>query len=841
MTLRVLLLGGAALLPFAATPALAAGTPSETGPAAAAPADQSTSVGTGQSDADAIVVTARRRAETAQDVPLAISVVGGDHIDATGAFNVGRLQQLTPTLQFYSSNPRNTSVNIRGLGAPLGLTNDGIEQGVGIYVDDVFQARVASSTFDFLDVKQIEVLRGPQGTLYGKNTTAGAINITSRAPTFDFEGRGEASFGNLGFVQLKSVLSGPLSDRLAVRVAGSYTKRDGTIFNVVTKRYVNEQENLGLRGQLLWKPTGSLEVTLAGDFSRQSPECCTQIYVRTGATQRPLERQYAALAAVQIDPKTGQLGYAVPSTNPYDRLTDVDTPLRARNEIGGVSLKASLETGIGTLTSITAWRYWSWDPSNDRDFLGLPITSKSQNPSHQDQYSQEVRLSGETGKLGYTLGAFGFYQKIGTQGLQEQGAAASRWLINPTNVLSLDPAVLNGLTANNDISFRNTSAAIYGKLTWKLADTFSVQPGFRLNYDKKKGRYNSVVTNGAGNRVVFKTDAAGVNINSKVELAQLAVLPPQKFTADFSDWNFSGDVTASWDLSRDVHLFATYAKSFKTGGINLNGVPADAVSGAPLLELATIRPETVNHYEVGIKTQFLDRKATLNIAAFRTDIGNYQAQVSNFAVGVIRGYLANADKARSQGFEVDASYRPSERFNIYGNGAYTDAKFVKFTNAPCPPELSGGKAQPLDANGVPTGPTDLPGTPNGISPAQCDISGAQLPGVSKWSFSYGFEGNLPVTAFGADGQVYLGFDGNYRSDWSSNASPSAYTNVEGYALSNFRLGFRTEKGIDVFGWVRNAFDVNYIDQLAVAPGNTGLIVGNVGDPRTFGGTIKLTF
>jgi iron complex outermembrane receptor protein len=835
MTLRVLLLAGAALLPFAATPVLATETAAET--AAAAPADQSTSVGTGQSDNDTIVVTARRRAETAQDVPLAISVVGGDHIDATGAFNVGRLQQLTPTLQFYSSNPRNTSVNIRGLGAPLGLTNDGIEQGVGIYVDDVYFARVASSTFDFLDVKQIEVLRGPQGTLYGKNTTAGAINITTRQPTFDFEGRAEATVGNLGFVQVKTALSGPLSETVAVRLAGSYTKRDGTIYNVTTKRFVNEQDNLGLRGQLLWKPTGNLEITLAGDFSRQNPECCTQVYVRTGATQRPLERQYALLAAAQ--------NYAVPSTNPYDRLTDVDSPLRAKNEVGGVSLKVKLDTGIGTLTSITAWRYWSWDPSNDRDFLGLPITSKSNNPSHQDQYSQELRLSGETGKLAYTLGAFGFYQKIRTQGIQQQGAAASRWLINPTNALSLDPSVLNGLTADNDISFRNTSAAIYGKLAWKLTDSFSIQPGFRLNYDRKKGRYTSVVTNGAGNRVVFKTDAAGVNVNSKVELAQLAVLAPQRFLANFSDWNFSGDVTAAWDVTRDVHLYATYAKSFKTGGINLNGVPNDAATGVPLLELATIKPETVNHYEVGIKTQFLDRKATLNISAFRTDISNYQAQVSNFAVGTIRGYLANADKARSQGVEVDASFRPSERFNIYGNGAYTDAKFVSFKNAPCPPELSGGKAQALDANGVPSGPTDLPGTPNSVSPAQCDISGAQLPGVSKWSFSYGFEGNVPVTAFGTEGQVYLGFDGNYRSDWSSNSSPSAYTGVDGYALSNFRLGFRTganaSGGIDVFAWVRNAFDVNYIDQLAVAPGNTGLIVGNVGDPRTFGGTIKLTF
>ena len=598
-------------------------------------------------------------------------------------------------------------------------------------------------------------------------------------------------------------------------------------------KWVNSQDNLGLRGQLLWKPANGFEITLAGDYSHQDPTCCTQVYVRTGATQRPLNRQYAALAAAQ--------NYAVPSTNPFDRVTDVDTPLRAKNDIGGASVRAKIDTGIGTVTSVTAWRFWSWDPSNDRDFLGLPITAKSNNPSHQDQYSQELRLSGETGKLGYTLGAFGFYQKIRTNGIQQQGAAASKWLINPTNALSNDPTVLDGLTARNTINFKNTSAAIFGKFIYKLTNAFSLQPGFRLNYDKKEGSYNSVVTDGAGNLVVFKTDAAGKSLNSKVEAAQLAVLAPQSFLANFSDWNFSGDVTAALDVTRDIHLYATYAKSFKTGGINLNGVPADAVTGVPLLELATIKPESVNHFEVGIKTQFLNRKATFNLTAFRTEVKNYQTQVSNFAVGNIRGYLANADKARSQGVEFDASFRPSDRFNIYGNGAYTDAKFVSFSNAPCPPELSGGKAQPLDANGVPTAPADLPGTPGGISPAQCDISGSRLPGVSKWAFSYGAEGNVPVKLFGKDGQIYLGVDGSYRSDWSSNASPSAYTNVDGYALTNFRLGFRAEGRLDIYGWVRNAFDTQYFDQLAVASGNTGLIVGNLGDPRTFGGTVKLTF
>ena len=269
---RLGLLATTSLVPFAAF-AQDAGAPVTDLPADAA-SPQTSSVGTGARDeGEAIVVTARRRAETSQDVPLAISVVGGEHIDNTGSFNVGRLQQLTPTLQYYSSNPRNTSLTIRGIGAPFGLTNDGFDQGVGIFVDDVYYSRVASSTFDFLDVAQIEVLRGPQGTLYGKNTTAGAINITSRQPTFNFEGRAEATIGNLGFKQVKAAVSGPLSNAVAVRLALSGTSRQGTLRNVTTGNRVNEQDNLGFRGQVLWKPSGDFQALLLGDFSRQNPEC----------------------------------------------------------------------------------------------------------------------------------------------------------------------------------------------------------------------------------------------------------------------------------------------------------------------------------------------------------------------------------------------------------------------------------------------------------------------------------------------------------------------------------------------------------------------------------------
>lgn len=767
------------------------------------------------SAASDIVVTARRREEQVQDVPIPISVVGVKELDNTGSFNVSRLAQLQPTLQFYSTNPRNSSVNIRGLGAPLGLTNDGIDQGVGVYIDQVYLSRVAVATLDFLDVAQIETLRGPQGTLYGKNTVAGAINITSKAPSFNFEGRAELSVGNLEFKQAKASISGPLGEDVAVRIGVAATSRRGTVFNVATGNYVNEQDNIGLRGALLWRATDNLNLTLSADYSRQNPECCAQIFVKTGSTQRPLPRQFDALAAAQ--------GYEPASRNPFDRLTDLDADLNAKNVLGGVSLRAEWEVGSGTLTSVTAWRFWDWLPANDRDFTGLPITTLSQNPTRQDQFTQEFRYAGEGNGFDYVIGAFAFYQDIHTTGTQRQGPAASRWLINPSNPLSNDPTVLDGLTAENDIRLKNFSGALFGKLNWKLTDQLTLSPGIRVNYDDKVGSYISIVRDSDGNLVPYSGGTAR-------QIAQREAIQPQAFEDEaYRAWNVSYDLTASYKPSRDVLLYATYAHTFKSGGLNLNGVPV--VGGVVQTQLAQIEPEKVDHFEIGAKTQFWDRKATFNVTGFWTVIKDYQAIVNNSSTSTLRGYLANAEEVRVRGIEADFSVRPSERLNLYVNGAYTDHEYVDFKNAPCPPELSGG------GSGTP----GAPGEPGTNSPSVCDISGQWLPGISNWAFSYGAEYNVPAKVFGKDGEVYLGADASSRSKFSSNASRSIYTDIDGYTLANFRLGFRTDEGLNIFGWVRNAFDEEYFEVLATTPGNTGLISGNVGDPRTYGVTLGLSF
>jgi iron complex outermembrane receptor protein len=751
------------------------------------------------SQVEEILVTARRREESVQEVPIPISVVDDALLTQTGAFNVNRLKELIPTVQFYSTNPRNSAINIRGLGAPYGLTNDGLEPGVGLYVDGVFNARPAAATLDFIDVQQIEVLRGPQGTLYGKNTTAGAINVTTKKPSFTPETRFEQSFGNYGFIQSKASITGGLSDKLAARLSFAGTQRDGFLHNVATDDDLNDLNNLGFRGQLLYNASDDLQFILAGDLTRQRPEGYAQVYAGVAPTLRAPNRQYAAI--------TADLGYTVPSTNPFDRLTDTDTAWRSRQDMGGISLTADYKTAIGQLTSITAWRFWNWDPSNDRDYLGLPITTISAAPSTQEQWTQEVRLTGDiTPSLNYVVGVFGFYQNIKSDPVhvQEQGAAAARFLLNP-GAAGYRADLLTGYGQNTKIDFDTESAALFGQLDWSITEKLHLLPGLRLNYDKKKMDFAATTYGGPANP-------------TPAELALLrSVLSPQAYQANVDDTNVSGQLTFAYSFTDTINTYATYAKSYKSVGMNSAALPTDA-AGNPALDAATVKPEDVNHYEVGIKTQPLPG-VTANLSVFNTDIEDFQAQVQNNAVGALRGYLANAKKVRVRGVEFDSSARLGA-FSLFANAAYTDGEYRSFKDAPAPLERSGG-SDPL---------TQV-----------VDASGTRLPGISKWAGSLGGEYVITGGLLGRAGDYYIGADASSRSDFSSAATESAYLNVGGYTLYNARAGFRANDGWEFSFWIRNLTDKDYFELLAAASGSTGLYVGQPGDPQTYGLTIRARF
>ena len=350
-----------------------------------------------------VVISSRRRQESSQDVPIPISILKGATMETTGAFNVNRLKEMVPSVQLYSSNPRNTTLNIRGLGSTFGLTNDGVDPGVGFYIDGVYYARPAATALDFVDLDQVEILRGPQGTLFGKNTTSGAFNITTRAPEFSLRGTAEVSYGNYGYIQAKTSITGPLSKKLAGRLSFSGTQRNGLLYNERTQQPVNDLNNSGIRGQLLYTPSENVKITLAADATVQKPNGYAQVYAGVVTTLRPAYRQFNQIIA--------DLNYKLPSTNPFDRIIDHDTPWKSGNDLGGISLNIDAKLGSGTLTSTSAWRYWTWDPSSDRDFTGLPVLTKSAGNSKHQQWSQEIRYAGKfSEQLSGVVGVYAIWQ-----------------------------------------------------------------------------------------------------------------------------------------------------------------------------------------------------------------------------------------------------------------------------------------------------------------------------------------------------------------------------------------------------------------------------------------------
>jgi len=749
-----------------------------------------------------IVVTSRRREETAQSVPIPISVISGNLIDEAGAFNVNRVKEYVPSVQLYSSNPRNTGINIRGLGSPFGLTNDGLDPGVGFYVDGVYFARPAFATLDFIDVEQIEVLRGPQGTLFGKNTTAGAFNIKTKQASFTPGATFELGYGNYGYVQARASITGPLvKNKLAARLSFSGTQRDGTIHNIAKDEYVNDINNLGGRAQFLFTPSDNVTITLSGDASSQKPNGYAQAVAGIAVTKRAAYRQFGAIIK--------DLNYQLPTDNSYDRVIDQDTPWRSLNELGGVSLNADFKIGAGTLTSTTAWRYWNWGPSNDRDFTGLQALKLSQNPSEHRNWSQEVRYAGELNdKLSGVIGVFVLGQEIETHGTEESGNAQWRFSQSTTSSLWKTPGLFDGYGIRTESSIESLSAAVFANVDWAVTKKFHVLPGIRFNYDEKDVKYDRKTYGG-----LQTTDPALLALKA-------LVYTDQAFATSADETNLTYQLTLNYKANEKYSAYGTFSTAFKPVGVNVAGLPV--IDGEVALDLATIKPEYVTHYEAGVKSTPA-AGLTANITFFYTNIDDYQTNVQSPQLGVNRGYIANAEQVSVKGTELDLSWRVSEHFKAFSSFAYTDGKYEKFTNAPLPLEEVGA-------------------TQDGQQLAFKDISGSELPGISKWAGSIGAELNSKTLQFfSLPGYLFLGGDTFFRSDFSSSATPSTELNISGYYLVNARAGFRAIDGLSVSVWSRNLLNNNYNEQFLVAGGSTGQYAAVVGDPRTYGITLRYEF
>lgn len=782
--------GGVAVLALiAATPALAAdGTVSE----AAAEA----------SYGEPIVVTARHREENSQDVPVAISVVGGEQLERTGNFTIGQVQQLVPTLQVTATNPRNSNINIRGLGANSAIAVDGLEYGVGFYVDGVYYGRPGQSQFDLIDLSQIEVLRGPQGTLFGKNTTAGALNITTREPSFDPELTAEASLGNYDYHQIRLSASAPIvADRIAVRISLADTHRGGYLLNRFDSSRAQDYDNFTVRGQLLAKPTDDIKIRLIGDYSKQKQHSMLTL----------IDGYYTSFANGAAIPnsifdRAARLGYSLPAGSAFRRTGDADSHFQANMESYGVSGQIDWGTGPVTLTSITAYRWWDWYPSNDIDGTSLPINTLAQQANFQRQFTQELRLaSNGRNTIDYQLGLFYFWQVVRGYGRNGYGKDFAAWNLNPATVPAATIAntnlALNGFEADSFSDPRTKSYAAFGQADWHINDALTLTAGLRFTHEDKTGSFTRFQVPGTGLDLstLPAEQAAALQTIRDSTAYQLGNL---SFSARDKSDSLSGLVTIGYKLTPSVLLYGTYSRGNKSGGLNVTAGGASR---------PVVAPERVNSFEVGLKSQLLDSRLTFNLAAFRTEIRDYQTTISELLPGttVYTQYIANIPKVRSQGIEADVSFAPVEWLSFTASGAYTDAKFVTFTNSPQAPEKTN------------QGPTQ-------------DLSGQALPNVSKFAFSLGADVSQPI---GHGLEAYGHADYLHRSPFNSTATLSNYGVVPAYGLLNGRIGLRTEDGAYDFAlWVRNLTNENYY--IVRAPGTFGLITATVGEPRTFGATLR---
>lgn len=751
-----------------------------------------------QTSLNELVITSRRRNEILQDIPIPISLIGGAQIEQLGSFNVNKVKELVPTVQLYSSNPRNTTLNIRGLGSTYGLTNDGVDPGVGMYIDGVYHARPAATALDFIDIERIEVLRGPQGTLFGKNTTAGAFNIISRLPHFSPGATAELSYGNYGFIQAKTSITGPLiKDKLAGRLSFSGTQRNGTLYNVHTDRDINDINNSGVKGQLLFTPNYYLKISLTGDLTVQRPDGYGWGIAGVVKNQRSEYRQFENIIK--------DLGYEIPYKSAFERKVDLDTPSKADNDLGGVALNVDYQIGNGTLTSTSAWRFWHWAPLNDRDYLGVPVYTVSAGNSSHDQWSQEIRYAGEINeKVSGVIGIYGLWQDLKTDPVHTEEAGDALWRFQQSNDSQIQwaPGLIDRVGIRTKYGIKSSSLAVFSQIDWAITEKLHVLPGIRYNYDKKVATYD---------RKKY------INNNISYTLEQFdainSIYSDQQFDVNADAGNLSGQLSLQYRFTPNYNVYGTYSKSYKPIGINVGGLPV--IDGKVATDLAAVKPETVNHVEVGVKTSPA-RNFFLNATLYSTVIDDYQTQVQTPDPGVNRGYLANAEKVSVKGFELDGSIKPWSFFKLNAALAYTDGKYDKFTNAPVPLEEVGG------------------------AEAFKDISGGELPGISKWSWTLGTELSSKGSFLSLPGDYFLSADVFYRSKFSSSASPSQYLNIDAYALLNARIGFRGSNGWTVTLWSRNLANKNYYEQLLAAPGNYGHYAGVVGDPATYGITFKYT-
>jgi iron complex outermembrane receptor protein len=418
------------------------------------------------------------------------------------------------------------------------------------------------------------------------------------------------------------------------------------------------------------------------------------------------------------------------------------------------------------------------------------VLTQAQNGDHQRQFTQEFPLaSSGSRKLDYVGGLYLFSEQMGAIGAQHYGNAAAAFLLKST----LPSVVADGYALDYRASYHTTSLAAFGQAVWHITPALKFTGGLRYTYDRKSGWFNQIASGGApltGALAPFAPLRAALGTSTH-------------FDVRFDDGDVSGLADLSYQVTPDIMVYANYARGDKSGGLNLTQLPAGASS--------VIAPETLDAYEAGLKSRLFDGALTLNAALFWQEDQNYQANIVDPALG--KQYLSNVPKVRSRGVEIDGAARIGRDLSLYTSLTYDDAIYESYANGVCGLER--------------------------ITAGRCNLSGADLAGVPKWSLSAGGEYHRSVSdkveAFG-------GFDFTFRSSVYSAATDSVYSKLPDLSLVNARLGVRDKDAAwNAYLWVKNLADETYFTFISPGVGNTGALFSQLGEPRAFGATFRLKY
>ena len=809
-------------------------------------------------DEDSIIVTATKREQTLQDVPISVSVTSGETIERAQVRDLLDLQTLVPSLkvgQLQSS--ANTNFIIRGFGN--GANNAGIEPSVGVFIDGVYRSRSAAQIGDLANIQRVEVLRGPQSTLFGKNASAGIISIVTKAPQYEFGGGVEVSYGNYDAMVLRANVTGPISDNLAVAVEGNYNKRDGYITVVNRGVDSNDRNRYGVRGQILWEPSEAVKVRLIADYDKIDEICCGVANVVNGPTGGAVNFLAGGIGLNPNQPF---------SHNVYQNFDSV-------NKIKNYGFSGQIDWDLTdqlSLTSISAYRAVRSFTNQDSDFTSADLIGDNRAETAINTYTQELRVASDfDGPLNFLLGGFYFKEDIDIASqllfgnnfrsyanLLTGGAyGGNEALIRTLNGLpAATPTTQFGAAGQGrfeNFDYKDTAYSIFGQLDFEVVEGFTLTGGFNYTKDKKTVSSNNSTTDVFSRIDLVQTGANagflpaaraqpcggtttvnGFNCNAFLGLRPLQFLPPflnfpnsvESGKTDDSDLSYT--IRANYKFDQRLSGYITYATGFKATSFNLSTdsrpFPADFIPGSPAQSPApaasAIRtaglavnnltagtrfagPEDAVVYEIGLKGQF--DGFGFNLALFKQVLKGFQSNVFT-GTGFV---LGNAEKQSTTGMEIDATISPTRGLNFTASYTYLDPKFDTFT---------GGSAFNAGNNIVPTNLT-------GFTPS----------GISKHSVAVGGTYKIEV---GGGNELIL------HTDYALN---SAYKIAQGLPYKagieslNASIAFAFENGLEISVWGRNLTEPQYNPVIFASVAQSGSLSGYPPPPRFYGASARFKF